>query len=243
MMDFGLLPAASLLVLAASGDPVCRAPKPTEISVAPVSTKVQLHTDKSLAELQGVETATINPHSFGGVSVMQGYAQASIKAGGETKLDYAPAEGYRDAICIWYDKITIRFDVDPSIHLAKEVYKDRCMRKAVYDHEMKHVMPDRKLINQYSNIVARKLSDQLRQRGFVVGPIPIDQAEGVAARMQQTVGQILELEFKRFELDRAEAQGRVDSLEEYQRVSKLCPLFKVPDDVIQSGGRNAYRGR
>ncbi len=242
MFDLGLLGAGSLLVLAAS-NPVCKAEKPTEINIKPVSQKVGLNTSTSLANMQGLETSTVNPHSFGGISVMQGYAESKIQIKWSIKLDAAPAKGTRDGICIWYENITVEFDVDPTIHLAKEVNADLCMRKAVYEHEMKHVKTDRRVINKYSAIIGQVLSTELRKRGFVAGPLKIEHAADIAKRMQETVTQLIRHQNKKFDIERAEAQAQVDTLEEYERVAAKCPHFKVTKEMVEGGSdtrRSSY---
>jgi hypothetical protein len=45
----------------------------------------------------------------------------------------------------------------------------------------------------------------------------------MAERMSKLVNQIVETEYKRLDLDRMEAQRAVDNLEEYERLSKMCP--------------------
>lgn len=242
MLKFGLvkMTVAALFLLATSPAHAqkCVLPKPTEIIVKPASQDVRLYAHKSLKEMQSISTDTIDPHSFGGVSVMQGFAKTGIRMTGRAELDYEQLPG-QYAACVWYDKVVVNFEMDPAIHIAKEVYADPCMRRAVYDHEMKHVMTDRKIINQYSNIIANKLYTELKKRGFIVGPVPGDQMQQVANRMNDTVGQIINHEYKRLELDRMDAQRAVDSIEEYERVSGLCPHFKVTPDMLE--GRNTRR--
>lgn len=241
MLGIDIVQLGTLMILASSsGNDLCKMPQPTDISVVPSTQKVELYTDRSLAELQSVQTDTLNPHSFGGISVMQGYAKGSIKMSGQSELDYKFLPRY-NAACIWYKKIEIKFDLDPSIHIAEEVYKDRCMRKAVYDHEMKHVMTDRKIVNKYSRVIGQKVLDGLKQRGFMVGPVPAEQAEEIAKRMNQTVQQLIQREAKRMELDRMDAQTAVDSREEYERVSSLCPDFEITPEMLEAKEESLYQ--
>lgn len=234
------LVVSSLVVLASSGD-VCKMPKPTEITITPSTEKVQVISNKTLAEMQNEQIDTINPHSFNGVSVTQGFAQGKIRMQAEVKLDSQAVMRGR-AGCIWYETINVKFLIDPYIYIAKEVQKDRCMGRAVLEHEMKHVHVDRQVVNKYSREVGRKIFEGLEQRGFIAGPIRPEDYEATAERMRQTVKQIIDLEMKRLELDRLDMQTAVDSKEEYDRVAAQCPKFKITNDMMQtSAGRRSGR--
>ena len=236
---FDPLVASSLFVLA-STDPICQMPKPTEINVKPSTQSVQVITNKTLAEMQMQQIDTINPHSFGGISVTQGYAEGKIKMQAEIRLGTQTVYGGQ-AGCVWYDSVNINFTIDPFIYIAEEVNKDRCMRKAVLEHEMKHVNVDKKIVNKYAQQVGRKVYDGLKTRGFIAGPVRAEDIQATAERMKATISQIVDLEMKRLEIDRADMQAQVDTKEEYDRVGALCPDFKISKDML--GGGNAYSGR
>jgi hypothetical protein len=225
------LTIGSLLVLASGQGGLCQMPKATQINVKPTTQKILFVTDKSLAEMQTVKTDTINPHSFSGVSITQGYAKGSIQTRAEVKLDYKtyPAQG---VACIWYDTVNVYFDIDPHVYIAREVYKDRCMGPAVREHELKHVKVDRMVVNKYAHIIGQKIHQTLKDRGFIAGPVRAEDAKEVAERMQRTVMQVIEVEHKRLELDRMDMQAQVDTAEEYNRVAALCPDFKVTPEML-----------
>lgn len=227
-MIFDPLTVASLLVLAASqpqsASALCAMPKPTEIKVSPTTRKVAFDYTKSLSDLQGVSIDTIDPHSFNGVSVTQGFMKGAIRLVPEVRLGNKTYPSY-NAGCVWYDSVVIKIEIDPTIVIAKEVKSDKCMSKAVAEHEMKHVMVDRRIVNKYSQIMGKEVYDALAQRGFTAGPMPISAMQSVAERMQKTVLQVVEHEYKKMDLEREELQGGVDNINEYTRVKNLCPDF------------------
>lgn len=199
----------------------CLAPKPTDISVKPISQPVRTDASKSLAQLANKEVDTINPYGFGGQSITQGIMQGNIRMQAKVSISnrYIPTF---DAFCVWYDAIEVTLTIQPTIFIATEVYRDRCMRDAVMEHEMIHVRVDREIVNKASQDIGRKLYTELSKRGFVGGPIPEDQVQSVYDRMQRTVEQLVEHEQKKMSLARADAQAAVDTLEEYQRVQAIC---------------------
>ena len=228
MFSADLLTNTALLVLASSStDALCQMPKRADISVIPSAADVVYDTSKTLKEIQKQHVDTINPYGFNQTTHTNGYMSGLITMQPRVKLDYARA-GNLDAACIWYDSVALDIRIEPEIVIAKEVAADRCMYKAVKEHELKHVMVDRKIVNKYAQSMGRKIFDGLKQRGFIVGPIPSENAAAVADRMRETVAQLVEIEYKKMEIERTEAQQAVDSLEEYQRVSAECPNYKSP---------------
>jgi hypothetical protein len=230
---FGIDPltAGTLMVLAAGGN-VCDMAKATEINVVPVTQEVKFVTDMTLAEMQKQNIDTINPHSFNGLSVTQGFAMGEISIKASVSLDGVQVRG-QPAACLWYKEINIGFEVNPNIYIAKEVYRDLCMRRAVSDHEMKHVNTDKRVINKFAQHIGRMLYDELKARGFVAGPIALEDVEAVSDRMKNTVLQLVEREQKRFEIERMDMQALVDTKEEYERVAAQCPRFKVTPDMLE----------
>jgi hypothetical protein len=224
-MIFDPLTAGTLLVMAtASGHQLCQMPKPTEIEVIPHASPVEFDYSQSLEDLQGIETDTIDPLAFNGISIHQGYMKSSIRVQPHIKLGTRVYQAY-DAVCVWYDTITIDIEIDPTITIAREVADDDCMGEAVRNHEMKHVRALRKVVNKYADSMGREVYEQLKERGFVAGPAPQKHAEQIADRMYKTVEQVIELEYKKMEIENAEAQGQIDSREEYEYISGLCPDF------------------
>jgi hypothetical protein len=225
--------SAALLAAGGGAAPVCTLPEPVKIIVEPRTADLVYDHSRSMAALQGQQLDTINPYGFDGVAVTQGFMEGAIAMRPSVKLDYRLVAGAR-AACVFYDTIKVEISITPRITVASEVWGDPCMRRAVIDHEMKHVMTDRRIINKYGRVMGERLHRALAERGFIAGPMHPEDMEAVARRMQQVVFQILEHEYKKMALERAEAQQAVDSREEYDRVSALCPDFKAPQGAADA---------
>lgn len=224
MLGIDVLGAGSMLILAAAQPLTCSMPAPTKINVIPVTKEVKKDTTQTLAQIQNVPMDTIDPHSFGGTTFTQGYMKGSIAMTPEVKLSYKEFPDY-GAVCLWYESVTIKIEIDPTIVIAKEVAKDPCMGKAVLEHEMKHVKADRAIVNKYAKIIGQKVYDALKERGFQSDIMRVADAKAMAERMQQTVFQVTEHEYKKMDLERTDVQRAIDSRAEYDRVSALCPAF------------------
>lgn len=225
--------APSLLILAAGA--ACPMPPATAINVVPVSDPIIYDYSKGLRELQHEHVDTINPYDFGSDVRTQGLMSGSLQIAPEIKIGYQVMRG-ANAACLWYDSVNISLKLAPTIKLGREVYHDPCMKRAVLEHEMKHVAVDRAIVNKYSRSMGQRIYAALQERGFSTGPVAGAQAEALAAQMQQTVFQLIEHEFKKLELERAEAQQAVDTRQEYDRVSALCPDFQRKYTVRRAYG-------
>lgn len=204
-------------------DELCKPTEQTKINVRPATQPVKYDYSKSIAQMQNIESDTVNPYSYHAVTRTQGLMEGAIKVEQEIKLGNKKMQNY-GGLCVWYKEINIDIEIDPTIHIAREVHEDKCMNQAVLAHEMGHVKIDRQLVNEYSSKIGQALYDELKQRGFVAF-VPMKEMQSAGYRMQKTVYQIVEHEYKRMELDRIDRQRAHDTLEEYNRVSQECPDF------------------
>ncbi|MCB9982420.1 MAG: hypothetical protein H6861_01925 [Rhodospirillales bacterium] len=233
MIPFDPVTTGTALILAASSPQICQIPAPAEIAVVPRTAELIIDTSRTGAAIQSQEISTINPYGYNNVTHTNGFMQGQIAMRSTVELDYKQAP-QMNAFCVWYEKVTIEIDITPTIVIAKEVSEDSCMYDAVLTHEMKHIMADRKIANKYAQTIGKKVFDGLQQRGFIAGPIPPEHSQNIADRMRQTVSQLVEFEYKKMEIERAEAQQAIDNLAEYQYVQSKCPDYQAP--------AAAYRG-
>ena len=216
------LTALSLLTLA-SLEPtaVCEMPKPTQINVIPHSAELKIDKSQTLEEIQKYEIDTVNPYGFEAQSHTKAFMRGGVGLKHEVHMDYKHVLSNR-AVCIWYDQVDLIIEITPEIVIAKELTEVPCEYNVTLEHEMKHVAVDRKVVNKYAKTMGKKVFDGLKSRGFMVGPVRAEAAQDIINRMQDTVGQLVELEYKKMQIERQEMQQAVDSLEEYQRVNSAC---------------------
>lgn len=232
MIGIDPLTLSSLLVLVSQTN-ICPKQEPTKINVIPQTKEVEYDYSQSLREIQKYTTDTVDPYGFHGTTVTQGFMRGSIELHQRVKFGQASIPRY-DAACVWYDEITIELKIDPTIVIASELYKDRCMRKAIIGHELKHVRVDREVVNKYAKTMGKKLYNALKSRGFTAGPVRIDRMQEIADKMARVVKQVLELEYKKMGIEREERQRAVDTLEEYQSVDDKCPAFQKKKKQLYS---------
>ncbi len=225
MFGFDPVTLSTLLVLASN--PVsCPAHPPTNINVIPRTEKVKYDSSQTLKEIQSYSMDTVDPYAFHGTTITQGFMKGQIKL--EQKMKFGQSKNTQYGFsCLWYKDITIELHIDPTIVIARELYNDKCMSKAIIQHELKHVRVDREIVNKYAKIMGQKLLEGLKTRGYEAGPMKIEDAPEVSKKMQRVVSQLLELEYQKLGIERAERQREVDSLEEYESVDDKCPEFEA----------------
>jgi len=224
MLGFDPVIIGASLILASGGGDLCAMDAPTELHIKPSSARLKIDTSQSLKQLQKANVDTISPHSFNGMTVTKGLMEGRIAIEPEVALTNKSYDS-RGVGCVWYDKITVRLDIDPNIRIAREVKEDKCMYNAVLEHERKHVAVDRRIINKYARIIGTEIQTALDERGYVAGPLPLNQVKSVGQRMQKTIFQIVDFQMQKMSLERKEAQQAIDSKEEYERVGAMCPEF------------------
>ncbi len=224
MFGFDPITVSSLLILAGQSLS-CPTHNATNINVIPRTEAVKYDSSMTLKEIQGQRVDTVDPYSFHGKTVTQAYMSGRIGLEQKVRLEQS-VFSRSNAACIWYKTIDVNLYIEPTIVIAKEIYMDPCMRKAVIGHELKHVRVDREIVNKYARLIGQKLMKELKSRGFEAGPFDAARTNEVSAKMQRVVAQILELEYQKLGIERQERQREVDSLEEYESVDDKCPLFE-----------------
>ena len=202
----------------------CKLPEKVKINIIPETKEVELDYSQSLATLQQTKTDTVDPYGMHSNSITQGFMEGQISMKREVKLDFKPINRGRE-VCLWYKSIDINVDITPKIVIAKEIKRNRCMHKAVLEHEHKHVHVDRDVVNETARRLGKNLYAALAKKGFTVGPVPAKEAQKYADSMVKYVMDVTQKDYERLGKTRAKRQAAVDTLEEYERVKALCPDF------------------
>lgn len=224
MFVFDPVTAASLLVLASAQPQACPQPPPVAINVTPKTDGIDYDYKQSMTTIQSVKTDTPDPYGIHSASVTQGFMEGQISFKRSAELDHKIINRQGD-VCLWYKNIDITIEIDPKIVIAREIQKDRCMAAAVMAHEKKHINVDRKVVNEAAKNIGDKIYAAIKAQNFVVGPVPYDQAEAQATAMLAEIAAIADAEFKAMGAKRNADQSAVDTREEYDRVSAMCPDF------------------
>jgi hypothetical protein len=127
-----------------------------------------------------------------------------------------------NAACLMINKITVKIHVDPTIYIAREYRKGSCMYASVLEHEQKHVRTDRILVNKYTGLIARALDAEFKKTNYAFGPVRSHNMDEEQRRISYVSSKIVKELSEKMNAERRVLQQNIDTLEEYNRVSRKC---------------------
>ncbi len=211
-----------------AADVRCTVPKAPVIQVLPKTADIRYDYGHTTAQLTNMGSNTVNPYAAnldtttGGLRSDAAKIASSIKMGTQTY----PGLGVG---CIWYDSIVVNISLNPIIYIAKEYQQEPC-KSAITEHEIKHVSVDREVMNKYANEIGRAIQSSVNQAG-ALGPFNVQEMPQQQDRLIKHIQSAIDSQQLMLEKEMRVRQGQIDSLEEYQRVSKICK------DVIRKNRR------
>lgn len=218
MYGLDLVTVAGLLVLA--GNTVqCGVPQSPRISVTPSTAPIRYEFALSGEELSQFQSGTVNPYAPGTDTATGGLRRDQPKTNVQVKwgsLRYPD----RGVVCLWYDAIDITIELSPVIYVANENDSPAC-RAAIVEHEQKHVAVDRTVTNRYAQAIGDAVKTAVDVAG-AMGPFNEAELDVMQERLVKHVHAVVEAQDLVLHQDMARNQAKIDTLEEYERVSKIC---------------------
>lgn len=213
--------AAGLLTLAGgkAASVQCSVSKAPVINVRPVTRDIEYDFSKPAKMLTAMGSDTVNPYSpstdtiTGGLTVDMPQTKIEVQFGG---VQYPG-----DVVCAWYDTVTIIIELQPKIYVAKENAGKRACREAILEHEQKHVRVGREIFNEYAQSVGLAVQGAVNDAG-AVGPFNGSRMEETKKTLMEHVKSAITANELKLRKEIRERQGKVDSYEEYERVSAIC---------------------
>ncbi|NCC03878.1 MAG: hypothetical protein EOM37_07515 [Proteobacteria bacterium] len=189
-----------------------------QVVVRKIAQMPKIDASKSLAEIRAI-AATNNPNLA--VSTREtpvGLTAATMKI--ETSFQVtSKSSTILQAICGQITKVEMTFGFDDTtIYMPREISSGSCAYNQVLEHENKHVTVDRMIVESYAPYVQNELNRIVQAIGVVRGQNPYD----VESMLRQTLNKKVEEIGQYLTAQRSEAQDRVDTPQEYERLSKSC---------------------
>ena len=175
---------------------------------------------KSQAQLDRVDVDTDSPYDRSVKTHVGGLMKGGISVNSQVQVMTLTYPRSRQ-ICQWIDRMDVNINIDPKIYIARDHKQGSCKHKAILDHEMKHIFVDREAVKKYMPIIKRQLEIAVRKVG-IVGP----KSDRDVNKYQKKITDYMDKELRSItEKMYAERKGKqqgVDTLEEYERVSRQC---------------------
>lgn len=221
-MLFGLemIAAGLLWTEVSSGGVRCTRQPPPPVRVIPSIGQIKQNHSLSQRDLTKMEIDTENPYG-GRRTHVGGLMSGEIRV--EHKVGFVQ-EVYEQIgqVCVHFDAITVNMEINPTIYIASEHKAGSCRYNAIYEHEEKHVEADRIVVNKYARRIGEALSFALNKYGSTYGPFPAHRVAESQQRLQAYIDGIVKAEVDAMNAERLVVQQAIDSLEEYERVRRMC---------------------
>lgn len=207
-----LLPLLILLLAAnASGaEPCDELPKPS-VTIQRIEEQISYNTEYSYRSLTNIGASLARP----------GKQVLGLTRGNATVAFASNTPTISDRSGRWEcasPQITLSFGFSPiTVYVAREFPEGSCAYKEIHDHEMRHVEAYR----QHIASLKKELSAALNAR-FATGAVWRGPVGQTAARLRQELdarwAPYVQRAIKRVD----EAQAKIDTAEEYERVANAC---------------------
>ncbi|MBK1841411.1 hypothetical protein JHL17_28825 [Azospirillum sp. YIM B02556] len=209
----GILPALSPAAAQSNG---CAGFPPITLTFDSVLAPIQRDDALTVAQLTRLPGRTPGPAKTTDSHVL-GLTQARY---GEQSQVSALFKAMGDGTyCASASALTVSFGFQQRIvHVASEIPADSCLHGEVLTHEMRHVAVDEALL--------REMMPQIRGRldQVIAGMTPVrsrSQAQAMAA-IRRPLESAMRRIMQDFGRERDRRQAQVDTVEEYERVSRVC---------------------
>lgn len=198
---------------------VCTVPKSPMIQILPKTSEVKYDYSKTTKQLTQQGSNTVNPYAANVDTTTGGLRSDSPKMRSNVKMGTLTYPGLKVG-CIWYDTIEVNIELNPVISIAKEFQKEPC-KSAIIKHELKHVSVDREVMNKYANQIGLSVKSAVNQAG-ALGPFNISEMNAHQDRLIEHIQSAINSQQLALDKEMRQKQAQVDSLAEYEQVSKVC---------------------
>lgn len=213
---------AGWLTLAAADSQVsCIVKQAPRVIVTPSKSTIKYDFTKTREQLRAFDIDTVSPYDAKSETHVGGLMSGEIQM--ESRINFLK-ETYQpiDRHCLYIDTVEVKLHINPTIFVAKNYKRGSCEHEAILDHEKKHISVDRLIVNKYAQRIADTLSFALNKYGAAYGPYGRGELETAQGKLQSYIETIIKDESDRMNAERREKQQAVDTLEEYERIRKVC---------------------
>jgi hypothetical protein len=197
----------------------CKAFPPPVVKVHYETSPVRYDYSKSVEELSAIKSDTADPYGPGAHTYTEGLRadRPTIETRSSEKMITYPLQGL---FCIGYDTIDVTVRLKPTIYIANRWRPGRC-RDAILAHEERHVKVDHEVMDDFVPRVRAMIHSAVKKVG-TMGPLHLEEEDTAENFMTRNIQVAVDEEIKVLHAKITERQSHVDTLAEYQRVSRIC---------------------
>lgn len=198
----------------------CKPNKSPTINVRTSTDNIKYDFSLSEKDLNKFSISTISPYGDNVITDVGGLMKGGIETTQQMSFGTMTNPNINQ-MCIWHDTIEVILHIRPTIFVANDFPKGTCMHNSILDHEHKHVIVDREIVNKYAGLIGQAIRNDVAKYS-VFGPFPSSQSQTMISQVKTRMQNILKTYTTQMSAERKKRQQAVDSLAEYQRVNKSC---------------------
>ncbi len=196
----------------------CPAFKDPEVNVSPLLAAPQFNFTLALSHLLAMAGEDKRKYSSTHHERPVGLTAASLRLGSSYKVT-AYSRANSPQLCAQISSFTLHFGFDDTtVFVAREIPRGSCGFRVVLAHEMQHVAIDKDFVSKNLPHLPAMLRDAIRQ----IGVVRADSRADAEAQIQTAVNDYIEGLAGNLADVREKLQARIDTLDEYSRLSKSC---------------------
>jgi len=196
----------------------CPAGPYPEIKVRLQQNRTIYDKSKSTQELGASDISTISPYGADKETQTLGLMSSNVRVSTHSETTSIPQGSQA---CLSYKKLIIIIHNSPTIFIAKDIKGNLCRHNSTLVHEEKHVTVDKIVLKKYISIIKRAVRRAVSKMGTIgpMNPSDLDKnRQQMSKKIEMAIQPVLDKMYK----ERARKQQKVDSLREYERLSKRC---------------------
>lgn len=142
-------------------------------------------------------------------------------------LDYALAPVFKmkqveGGHCIYLEKVQILFRAQPTVFISSDYPRKSCEFKEILSHENKHVRALKRFHASRTSEFREHAQRRLERIKSPAGPVPFEKTKAVKDKIREDLTYYMEEYMIPARNDLARAQNKIDSANEYGRVTAAC---------------------
>lgn len=194
----------------------CPALGPAQVVLEPMDAPLRYDTVRSAAQLTAMPGRAPSPLGRQAGRAL-GLTAAEFAARSRFQMVFQQQPG--GVVCGALKTLTISFGyARRTVYIARELPPQSCIYGEVMGHEMEHVAIDDRLLAEFRPRFQQQMEGLVEQ----LRPVQGRSADQVARAIQRSVESVINRSLDEFGRERDRRQARLDTVEEYTRVSQSC---------------------
>lgn len=153
-----------------------------------------------------------------------GLTVAAIAVDSEIRIASSAATAPGEATCAWPSVVSVTISTAPTVYVGAD--HGICSREVGLNHEMQHVGIDRKVIEAYGPIFRQRLDAMVDAMNTAAPEAGLD-VGSMRSRIEEKINAVIAVVADSLNDDRSSRHRKLDSPQEYTRLSYACPQVTV----------------